>query len=281
MPPTQTLARLQKPKAADPLLKSESKNGEGMQQLDSDEPPGQSDLERQDSELSMPVEHTTATHKLLSWPLIRNLLYPRDYDKDYVMKLEEQRGLIRVYGHGEGDDISEDCILPTPLSSSNSSSGSPWTQSAYPSSFPQKLPDKGVDEFGTLWADLDTIHHYHHSYLEHIHKLHPFLNQGELDKKIKMFIKSHCLPKTSMSMPTGTGDTPQGIKRKRSCKTLQDAACNSPTSTAIRTEAMSHRIKKSINNTILLLMLALGSICEVRAPVPSPVTDNPPDFRKE
>jgi hypothetical protein len=68
-----------------------------------------------------------ATYKLLSWPLIRNLLYPCEYNADYVMKLEEQRGLIRVYGHSEGDDISEDRMSPTLLSSSNSSSG--WEES--------------------------------------------------------------------------------------------------------------------------------------------------------
>lgn len=127
MPPKQTLDRLLKPSATDILLESESKSGDGMQPLDSNDPPGQSYVEREDGELSIPVEHTTAAHKLLSWPSIRNLLYPREYDEDYVMKLEEQRGLIRVYGRGEGDDTSEDRTSPTPLTSSNSSSG--WDDS--------------------------------------------------------------------------------------------------------------------------------------------------------
>jgi hypothetical protein len=203
----QTHNRLLKPSSADILLESELKNGEGMQQLNSNEPPGQLYVEREDGGLSIPVEHTTAAHKLLSWPSIRNLLYPREYDEDYVMKLEEQRGLIRAYGHGEGDDTSGDCTSPTLLTSSNSSSGwddtythrespsSPWTQGAHPGGFPQKLRDKGVDEFGILWADADTIRRYHRSYLEHRHKLHPFLDQGDLDKEIETFIKFHCLPK--------------------------------------------------------------------------------------
>jgi hypothetical protein len=122
MPPKQTLDGLVKLNGAVLLLESKLKNGVGMQQLDSDEPPGQSYLEREDGELSMPMEHTMAAHKLLSWPSIRNLLYPREYDKDYVMKLEEQRGLIRTYGRGEGDDIGEDRMLLTPLSNPNSSS---------------------------------------------------------------------------------------------------------------------------------------------------------------
>jgi hypothetical protein len=288
-----TLDGLVKTNAAVLLLKSEPKSGERMQQLDLDEPPGRTYLGKQDGELSMPVEHTTAAHKLLSWPSIKNLLYPRQYDEDYVMKLEEQRGLIRVYGRGEGDDTSEDRMLPTQLSSSYSSSGweeahahraspsSPGTQSAHPSGFPQKLRDKGVDELGTLWADPDTIRRYHRSYLEHIHKLHPLLDQSDLDKKIEMFIKFHCLSKTSGSTPTGTGDMPRGGKRKRSCDTLQGAACDFPTSAGVMTEASSRRIEKSLDNAVLLLVLALGSICEVGAPVLGPVTDNPPDFRKE
>jgi hypothetical protein len=62
---------------------------------------------------------------------------------------------------------------------------------------------------------------------------------------------------------------------------LQGAACDFPTPTGSRTEATDRRIKRLINNAVLLLILALGSICEVGAPVPSPVTDNPPDFRKQ
>jgi hypothetical protein len=290
---TRSINGLLKPSATDILLESGSKNGDGMQQLDLNDPPGQSYVEREDGELSIPVEHTTAAHKLLSWPSIRNLLYPREYDEDYVMKLEEQRGLIRIYGRGEGDDTSEDRMSPTPLTSLDSSSGrddsharraspsSPWTQSSHPSGFSQALRDKGVDELGALWADPDTIRRYYHSYLEHIHKLHPFLDQRDLDKKIEMFIKFHCLPKSSGSTPTGTGDMSRGAKRKRSCDTLRGAVCDFSTSTGVRTEAASCRIEKSIDNAVLLLVLALGGICEVGAPVPGPVTDKPPDFRKE
>ncbi|KAF4236882.1 hypothetical protein CNMCM8980_002701 [Aspergillus fumigatiaffinis] len=291
--PKQTHLRLLKPSAANLLMESESMNGEGVPQLDLNESPGLSYVERVDGGLSMPVEHSTAAHKLLSWPSIKTLLYPSEYDEDYVMKLEEQHGLIRAYGRGEGDDTSKDYTSPISLTSSNSSSecddtythraspSSPWTQSSQPSGFPQKLQDKGVDELGTLWANPDTIRRYHRSYLEHIHKLHPFLDQGDLDKKMETFIRFHCLPKTSGSMPTGTGDLQRGAKRKRSCEALQGAACDFPTTSGVGTESTSRRIEMSIDNAVLLLVLALGSICEVGAPVPGPVTDNPPDFRKE
>lgn len=51
-----------------------------------------------EGELSISVEHAMAAQRLLMWPSIKALLYPKEYDEDYVMKLEERRGLIRVYG---------------------------------------------------------------------------------------------------------------------------------------------------------------------------------------
>ncbi|EGD84446.2 uncharacterized protein TERG_00724 [Trichophyton rubrum CBS 118892] len=61
------------------------------------------DLHIDDDELSIPIEHTTAAHKLLLWPSIQKLL-PERIDADYVMELEEERGPIRPYGRGEGED---------------------------------------------------------------------------------------------------------------------------------------------------------------------------------
>ncbi|EAW06308.1 putative C6 finger domain protein [Aspergillus clavatus NRRL 1] len=283
--PKPSLDRLLKPNTTD--LVEEPKSGEAADPNDPSS--NQSFVEREDGELSIPVEHTTAAHKLLSWPSIKNLLYPREYDEDYVMRLEEQRGMIRVYGRGEGDDSSETLIASAPLTSTSSGSGwdgtpipraspsSPWTQHSQPPAFQQKLQDKGVDEFGILWADPDAIRLYHRSYLEHIHRLHPFLDQNQLENKVESFVRLYCLPKTS----TGAGDLPRGAKRKRSCETLQGAGCDVPTPTGVRTEGAGRRVEKSIDNAVLLLVLALGSICEVGEPVPGPATDFPPDYRKE
>ncbi|KAE8353071.1 C6 finger domain protein [Aspergillus coremiiformis] len=245
----------------------------------------------EDGELSIPVEHTTAAHKLLLWPSIRNLLRPREYDEDYVMKLEEQRGLIRVYGRGEGDETSEDNNLsaaPTNLGSSfdenqpyyaASSPSGPWGVGV---NQPQvKLANKGLDENGTLTADSDTVRRYHKSYMKHMHQLHPFLDQSDLENKIDQFIRMYC-PLKGPTPPSGTpnnhaNDLPRGAKRKRSCENLQGAGCEvqSPAE-----QGSGQRIEKSIYNAIILLVLALGSICEAN-PVPGPVTDYLVDFRKE
>ncbi|KAB8200440.1 C6 finger domain protein [Aspergillus parasiticus] len=245
----------------------------------------------EDGELSIPVEHTTAAHKLLLWPSIRNLLRPREYDEDYVMKLEEKRGLIRVYGRGEGDETSEDngmCSPPTTLSTSFNES-----QPYYPASPPNgpwgvyvnqpqtKLENKGLDEDGMLTADPDMVRRYHKSYMKHMHQLHPFLDQSDLENKVDHFIRMYCPLKGPVRSPgvlnNRMNDMPRGAKRKRSCENLQGVGCDVQSAAE---QGSGRRIEKSIYNAIILLVLALGSICEAN-PVPGPVTDYQVDFRKE
>ncbi|GMF80970.1 unnamed protein product [Aspergillus oryzae var. brunneus] len=245
----------------------------------------------EDGELSIPVEHTTAAHKLLLWPSIRNLLRPREYDEDYVMKLEEKRGLIRVYGRGEGDETSEDhgmCSPPTTLSTSFNES-----QPYYPASPPNgpwgvyvnqpqiKLENKGLDEDGMLTADPDMVRRYHKSYMKHMHQLHPFLDQSDLENKVDHFIRMYCPLKGPVRSPgvlnNHLNDMPRGAKRKRSCENLQGVGCDAQSAAE---QGSGRRIEKSIYNAIILLVLALGSICEAN-PVPGPVTDYQVDFRKE
>ncbi|KAH8425600.1 putative C6 finger domain protein [Aspergillus melleus] len=247
----------------------------------------------EDGELSIPVEHTTAAHKLLMWPSIKELLLPREYDEDYVMRLEEKRGLIRVYGRGEGDDTSDDVgpfppptrpdYSPEEHHTQTAPTSGPWGVGATPP--PTRLPDNGLDESGFLTTDPETLRRYHRSYMDHIHRLHPFLNQSELDAKIGQFIKTYC-PRSASDSPSvlsnsTAGDIPRGAKRKRSCENLQGAACDMQSPTGSKTGRIyGRRIERSVGNAIILLVFAIGSICEVSI-VPGPVMDDPVDFRKE
>lgn len=248
----------------------------------------------EDGELSIPVEHTTAAHKLLMWPSIKELLSPREYDDDYVMRLEEKRGLIRVYGRGEGDDTSDD-VGPPPTRpdyspeenhTQTAPTSGPWGVSPTPP--PTRLLDNGLDESGFLTTDPDRLRRYHRSYMEHIHRLHPFLDQSDLDKRIGQFIRTYCPRSVSDSPSTlnssNGGDVPRGAKRKRSCDNLQGLACDMQSPTGSKTGRISgRRIERSVGNAIILLVFAIGSICDVsEVPlVPGPVMDDAPDFRKE
>jgi hypothetical protein len=75
-------------------------------------------------EFALPVKHTTAAQNLFSWP-VRVLMpkdRPEDYTESYVMDLESKRGLLRLYGCGEGEDKNDGGAgAPSPANSSDSS----------------------------------------------------------------------------------------------------------------------------------------------------------------
>lgn len=247
---------------------------------------GGADDSKEDGELSIPVEHTTAAHKLLLWPSIRNLLHPKQYDEDYVMQLEEKRGLIRVFGRGEGDDTAEDHGIPVGSSTEPNTPSLDESNSLRdlggPSFGKHRDSIAGLDESGMLTTDPETVRRFHRSYIEHIHKLHPFLNQNDLERRIESFIKLYCPRKPVVSggplLPNTTisGELPRGAKRKRSGEAMMHDAKPELLPFSCR------RIDKSIDNAIVLLVLALGAICEWRVlPIPGPVRNHPPDFRKQ
>lgn len=244
-----------------------------------------------DEELSIPVEHNTAAHKLLQWDSIKKLL--RGYDADYVMILEEQRGLVRHAGRGEArvfDDMSAQPI-PQPLSqpaSFNSSLDNAYSQYPSPASTwkpsikynESPLEIRGIDDDGWVSIDAETIKRYFQNYLNHIHKLHPFLDQNALERKIDQFIAMHC-PRSGQSATrhcARDATDNRGAKRKRSGETT---AQHSP-QIILPDNKGPHRVSRTIPNVIILLVLALGRICEVRnEPIRGPCTDNIIDYRNE
>ncbi|KAB8212820.1 hypothetical protein BDV33DRAFT_210814 [Aspergillus novoparasiticus] len=240
-------------------------------------------------ELSISTDHTTAAHNLLLWPSIRDLLRPRECHDDYVKIIEEGRGLIRVYGRGEGDETSEgNGLSPPPMAlSTNFDENQPYNATLSPSGHwgpyvnqPQiKLDNVGLDENGMLTADPDMVRSYHRSYIKHMHHLHPFLDQNELDKRVESFIKTYSPLKGPM-LSSGAPDihnVPRGRKRKRLCQSSHGVGCNMQSTAQ---QSSCRHIEPSIYNAIILLVLALGSICEANL-VPGPLTDDVIDFRKQ
>ena len=196
----------------------------------------------------IPLEHSTAAHKLLSWPWIKHLLAPHEYGEEYVMNLEEERGLIRPHGLGEGEDSSAHAsVSPSGLNEKYPRGH------GLPAPIPRIFPGIQLPS-GVFTTDPETVRRYHQSYLEHMYRLHPFFDKDDLAQKVERFIKIYCPQKDSVPPPNATSiatDQPRGAKRKRS------------------NEASQHRIsvEQSIENAIVLLVLAVGSICQCRGDI--------------
>lgn len=225
-----------------------------------------------EGELSIPVEHTTAAHKLLKWPSIKKLLFPEEYDEDYVMRLEEERGLISIYGQGENSFTADDSELPI---------GKNIDGARYDGDGAGPDSDVEIDKFGNLNLDAVTAQRYFASYLENMFKLHPFLMQTELELKVDNFIRLYCRPSSSPNLASNytrpARDGPPPAKRRRSNENLGGRGEFMQTiSNPVRP-----RVGKNIDNAVVLLCLALGAICETPAPLPGPIMDQKIDYRTQ
>ncbi|OJD23522.1 hypothetical protein ACJ73_05123 [Blastomyces percursus] len=238
-------------------------------------------------ELSIPIEHTTAAHKLLLWPSIQKLL-PERIDADYVMLLEENRGPLRLYGIGEGDDtfaespVAPPIILEQDPTIASLARANVWGSGfGFPPGFDtnrwsMRPHPGGLTPYGTLNLEAKTIQTYYQSYLDNMHALHPFLDASALHQMIYNFVNNY-----SPRKPTFTSFSPQipqthneraaaipKGKRKRSAEVAFEVA---PESIPENTGALSTVIHKSLDNAVVLLVLALGSICDVKTDIPGPL----------
>lgn len=254
-------------------------------------------------ELSIPVEHSTAAHKLLSWPSIKRLL-ESNIDMDYVMKGEENRGLIRIYGCGEGQENDNDyyndkkpSIGGSPMTASSSPSfdeeashpsspdwgtGLPSVPTYRPIERLSERPGEhyrgGLDAFGQLNTHPETVRDLHRNFMENIHILHPFLDEVILDNKISNFIKRYGGVKKNPISHTGTGSTDfRSAKRKRSSEAMHVSSVEMSRSPSSHSNyekwPQPQRIERSIDNAIILLVLALGAICDCKDKIPGLIPD--------
>jgi hypothetical protein len=250
---------------------------------------GVEETDRIVEELSMPIEHTTAAHKLLGWDAIKALL-PTKLDPNYVMKGEEDRGLIRIYGRGEGFDKddggsghtdsshssegsrSEEQVGSPPAALSPTPSEGPWgTGYSRATSFDIKQtfssePNSnwgGLNSDGTMDFHQKTVKKCHVDYLSNIHIMHPFLDRGVLMVMVNLFISKY----SPVAVPLN-----RGAKRKRFLDEMpvpmQDIHSNNRTS--------EPTLERTISNAIILLVLALGKICQWKDPLPGPTPSSPP-----
>jgi Fungal Zn(2)-Cys(6) binuclear cluster domain len=216
---------------------------------------------------TLPHGHTTAAQNLLLWPSIAS--FGLEPNPDYVMTEEQNRGLLRLYGRGEGHDKMDSSQGPaSPANSSSSSrtedSASPPAESLWGYGFRPPYPSSHGpygDHPGGLNADgspnyaSDLVDRYFESYMSHMYILHPFLDKKTIKDHVNQFKSRYSRDRPGL---------PQKRKREEN---------NSPASAQepYGSSATIHTIgvERSVRNAIVLLVLALGKICDHKAPLPA------------
>jgi hypothetical protein len=236
-------------------------------------------------------DYSTPAHKLFEeWLLMRDWPHSEEYLQkltdsgralsDYPMQLEKDRGLVRPWDIGEGFDPNDAAQGPgSPDGSTNAGTpssapgkadlwGHPPHQAsprAANSSAPQDNPG-GLGKDG--WSDFraNAVDDLLQSYVENMHKLHPFLNLPKLRKMVRDFKERYSPNIKGMNVQSPAFHPPiQSLKRKRSRSAFG--------------EHYSPRgaIERSLRNAIILLVLALGKVCSYKENLPVPQSDKCPD----
>lgn len=205
---------------------------------------------------------------------------------DYPMLLEQRRGLLRIWGIGEGPAMEDMLQGPGSPGSSNDMSNvqspasgkeGPWgyppLDYATPGATNGDTPRESTGSEGGLGPDnrpnfnSQVLLELFELYLVNMHNLHPFMNRSRLKQMFKTFIAQYSPDtKTDVATPPFVGLPHQinhGMKRKRSI-----SGYGEPTTPR-------GPITRSLHNAIVLLVCALGKVFSYTSPrLPAPAKDN-------
>ena len=252
-------------------------------------------------QLSIPLEHSTAAHKLLTgWDTIKRFytgILSHEDAQDYVMREETTRGNLKIFGQGEGSDgmsreepsqyVKHGSFSDHDGStvSTGSSTDGNWGVGFDGPITPANDTKGGLNLDGSLCLDAATLARLYRSFLSNMWIMHPFLNKERLNRTFEKFLQryahDHALYIASYaSSPVGLAKQPpdtfnqfKAPKRKRSDPSIDDKGI--PFGSKLTTEANRQPLERSMNNAMILLIVALGRVCEHKDPVPPPVADGP------
>lgn len=249
---------------------------------------------------AIPPNHTTLASLLLKWPSIDNMVHHIlldegiRYVEEYPIRQEQQRGVLRLFGRGEGPDSDTRSFDKGTPQDVNSIDRDDVSDAAGPTPGPEiwgqvggLAPGPGVDYKGGALSsdgnpDWDSVRiwKYVASFKEHILNMHPIIIPKELDAMVRVFIEQ--LPKSSNTPSNKAGNFSAGFiqpaqnppseagnKRKRS------PAGDEPSPvTSFRKPGRPYR---NVQSALVLVVLALGKICLHKGNIPE-VVHEPDDF---
>lgn len=279
------------PGAAQPqrLLEKTAPEDEEEEDEDSGEPipPGQP---------SIPVNHTTVAARLLLVAPIAEMAKDiikseKIKNEKYPMIQEERRGLIRLFGRGEGLDLAQgydkdpltDHGSDTTPSDSHSEVSSPageeWGQlgglTPPGSGNVIEVRRGGISQDGMPPLDRETVLDLVKSYMENMNIMHPILIPRRVDALVESFLRSipESQPKhKSVSALFANNPDSPGQKRKRS------PGLGEPVEPGIKvSDYKPGHPFRSISTALVLLILALGKICRHTSRIPDVVPDREHD----
>ena len=228
----------------------------------------------------IPLRHTTGSHYVLQWPSVMKVWQGASVKPESVRKfdpytLEMDRGILHLHGTGQGyEQVSLDVNYTRETPSSVSGSDSPESVASPIVEKSWGLIGSSPDPETKLHArhnphdlrpdrsppfDETTVRRLANVYMTTMNIMHPIITKYGLEQLIRLFLKEVAAKKGTRSEGRAVaGFTRHSGKRKWD----SDATViNSPDDI---------RLPYTMSTATMLLILALGKICEWKEPVPAP-----------
>jgi hypothetical protein len=253
---------------------------------------------------SIPINHTTGAARLLLLKPIADMCgniisHSKIRNEKYPIQQETKRGMLRLFGRGEGGDFppgydkdpltdhgAESTPGDTHSDVSTPPAGEEWGQLGGltpPGNPPPEITRGGISPEGMPDLSKDTVYELVTAYKDNINNMHPILIPDNLNTMVETFLKyipdSQAKPKQVSTLVAthapsagfvGGYRNPEspGTKRKRS-----PAFGEYPEHPQAIWDYKPGHPFRTINTALVLLVMALGKICMWKGKIPDIIPD--------
>ncbi|KAI1334259.1 hypothetical protein F5Y15DRAFT_429547 [Xylariaceae sp. FL0016] len=258
---------------------------EAIRHMNGDDIEDQPGLSIMPGKPAMPLNHTTLANLLLKWPSIYNMVQHHlqaekiNYIDEFLIRQKQIRGVLRVFGKGAGFDADVRATnreVPQTMAeagedyldaASPAPTGKAWGQTGYMTPSPSVAYKKGMlNSDGNPNWDPVKVWEYVQSFKENILNIHPIIIPKELDAIVITFLNALLkstnnkpAPFVKQSSVSRFQPTTVPLMPKTGRKKKQSPGSNNeiPNNFIKRPK----RLFRSVNDALVLLVLAFGKIC--------------------